>query len=427
MASPSASISYLFSLLGSIRRESFGLHRMKHLMAELGHPEQAAGIVHVAGTNGKGSTAAMIASGLRAAGRSTGLYTSPHLSRINERFELDGEPVSDDTLARAIEPVRRANERIVTRRGRGSHPTYFESVTAVALLLFEQAGAECRIVETGLGGRLDASNVVRPEIAVLTRVGRDHERYLGSDLGGIAAEKGAIIKNGCRAVIARQAPAALEVLLQRCAKVGAEVDDVERDWQVRGAASEAGFWRFNATGRGKSVSIELSLAGEHQIENALTAIAALAALGTPGDRIEAGLRQTKWPGRLEVASRSPFVLLDAAHNPGGAKALADFLRREACGRRVTLIFGLSRDKAVDEIAGWMFPAADDVLLTRSKVHRAASPRALLKAVGHHHPRIATTTNVRQALRRASAASDEGDWIVVAGSIFLVGEARELLG
>ncbi len=427
MASPSASISYLFSLLGSVRKENFGLRRMQRLMAELGHPERASGIVHVAGTNGKGSTAAMIESGLRAAGRSTGLYTSPHLSRINERFELDGKPVSDTALAHAIEPVRRANERIVAKLGRGWHPTFFESATAVALVLFEQAGAECRIVETGLGGRLDASNVVRPEIAVITRVQRDHERFLGSDLGRIAAEKGAIIKSGCRAVIGRQTPAALKVLLDRCAEVNAEFCDVEKDWQVRDATSDGGCWSFNVTGCGTSASIELSLAGEHQIENSLTAIAALAALGTSGARIEAGLRQTKWPGRLEVASRSPFVLLDAAHNPGGAKALANFLRREACGRKVTLIFGSSRDKAVDEVAGWMFPAADHVLLTRSKVQRAASPRALLDAVGHHHPRIGTAPNVREALRMASADSNDEDWIVVAGSVFLVGEARELLG
>ena len=427
MASRGTSIRYLFSLLGSVRKESFGLHRMERLMAELGHPEQASGIIHVAGTNGKGSTAAMIESGLRAAGHSTGLYTSPHLARINERFGLDGVPVSDDDLAHAIEPVRLANERIVARQGKTWHPTFFESVTAVALVLFQRAGVEFRIVETGLGGRLDASNVVRPEIAVLTRVECDHERFLGSDLRGIATEKAAIIKRGCRAIIGWQAPAAREVLLRRCTTVDAEVHDVESDWHVQGAKSEAGFWRFVARGRGRSVSIELSLAGKHQVENALSAIAALSALGTSARHIKTGLSQTNWPGRLEIASRSPFVLLDAAHNPGGAKVLADFLKREARGRRVTLIFGSSRDKAIDEIASWMFPEADNVLLTRSKVNRSASPRALLAAVGHHHARIETTASVREALRKARANLGEGDWIVVAGSVFLVGEAREVLG
>ena len=427
MTSRGTSIQYLFSLLGSVRKESFGLHRMERLMAELGHPERASGIVHVAGTNGKGSTAAMIESGLRAAGRSTGLYTSPHLTRINERFELDGEPVSDNDLAHAIEPVRLANERIVARHGKAWHPTFFESVTAVALVLFQRSAIEYRIVETGLGGRLDASNVVRPEIAVLTRVERDHEHFLGSDLRGIAAEKAAIIKRGCRAIIGRQSPAAREVLLRRCAAVDAEVHDVERDWHVQDAKSEAGFWSFVARGRGRSVSIELSLAGQHQVENALSAIAALSVLGTSARQIEAGLGQTNWPGRLEIVSRSPFVLLDAAHNPGGAKVLAAFLKREARGHRVTLIFGSSRDKAIDEIAGWMFPEADNVLLTRSKVNRAASPRALLSVVGHHHARIETTASVREALRKARAQLGEGDWIVVAGSVFLVGEAREVLG
>ena len=425
--SPADSIRYLFSLLGSIRKANFGLFRMKCLMAELGNPDQVPGIVHIAGTNGKGSTAAMIESGLRAAGHSTGLYTSPHLSRINERFLLDGKMVSDAALAAAIEPVRHANERVVAQHGHHAHPTFFESVTAVALVLFNQAEVDYKVVETGLGGRLDASNVVRPEVAVITRVERDHERFLGRDVGQIAAEKGAIVKRGCRAVVGRQARAARDVLLRRCVAEGVDFQDVESDWLVRDARSESGFWRFDAIGPSRTVNAELALAGEHQIENSLAAIAALDTLGTLASRIEAGLRQTRWPGRLEVASRSPLVLLDAAHNPGGARALALFLRREASGRRVTLVFGASRDKAVDEIASWIFPAADRVLLTRSNVTRAASPQALLQAVGHHHARIETAESVGRALQVARADAASQDWIVVAGSVFLVGEARELLG
>ncbi len=422
----SPSVRYLFSLLGSIRKESFGLHRMAGLMGELGNPERAAGIIHIAGTNGKGSTAAMIESGLRAAGRSTGLYTSPHLSRIHERFLLNGEAVSDEALASAAEQVRRANERLVARHGRASHPTFFESVTAVALVLFERTGVDFKIVETGLGGRLDASNVVSPEVVVFTRINHDHERFLGRGLGHIAAEKGAIAKPASRAVIGRQAPEGREVLLRCCSEAGAEIRDVEADWQARAASSDSGRWRFWAVGRQKSISVELGLAGEHQIENALTAIATLDALGIPAECIESGLRETRWPGRLEFSSTDPRILLDAAHNPDGARALADFLGREACGRKITLIYGSSRDKAVDEIAAWLFPAADRVVLTRSKVQRSASPRALLATVGHHHPRIETAPDIAEAMRVAGSV-DTGGWIVVAGSIFLVGEARELLG
>ncbi len=201
MESPDPATRYLFSLLGSIRGSDFGLDRMRRLMDALGHPERDPGMVHVAGTNGKGSTAAMIENGLRAAGRSTGLYTSPHLCRLAERFLLDGRPAEASALAVAVEPVRRANERIVARHGGGAHPTFFESATAAALVLFRQAGAAWRIVETGLGGRLDASNVLRPRLAVLTRVDRDHERFLGLGIRAIAGEKGAIVKPECLAVL----------------------------------------------------------------------------------------------------------------------------------------------------------------------------------------------------------------------------------
>ena len=426
MSQPGEPIRYLHSLFGAIRASNFGLRRMALLMDELGRPDQAPGIIHIAGTNGKGSAAAMIESGLRAAGHSTGLYTSPHLRRINERFMLGGRTVSDAILEAPIERVREANERVVARHGRESHPTFFESVTAVALVLFEQAGAEYRVVETGLGGRLDASNVVRPQLAAITRVDGDHEQFLGCGLDSIAAEKGAIIKAGCTAVIGRQHPSVREVLLGRCAEVGVTACDVETEWRIRGARCRSGRWRFAASGRGGTLDIDLSLAGEHQIENALVSVAALEALGTPPEAIESGLRKTRWPGRLERASSSPSVLLDAAHNPGGAKALAGFLHREARGRKVTLIYGSSRDKAVDEIAGWVFPAADRVVLTRSDVQRAISPRALLQVVGHHHVRVETAENVREALRLAKADSGPDDWIVVTGSLFLVGEARELL-
>lgn len=400
---------------------------MSRLMDQLGNPERAKGIIHVAGTNGKGSTAAMIESGLRAAGCSTGLYTSPHLSRLNERYLLNGKAVSDDSLASAAERVRQANERVVARYGRTSHPTFFESITAVALVLFEGHGAEYRIVETGLGGRLDATNVVTPRMVVLTRIDHDHERFLGRGLGRIAGEKGAIAKPASMAVIGRQAREAREVLLRCCGDVGAEVINVENEWAVQEASSAGGRWRFRAAGRGRLIRVELGLAGEHQVENALNAIAALDALGVPVDRIERGLRKTRWPGRLEFSRANPRVLLDAAHNPDGARALAGFLGREARGRDVTLIYGSSRDKAVDEIAGWMFPAADRVVLTRSKVPRSVSPRALLAAVGHHHPRIQTAPDIREAMRIADFDGEQGGWIVVAGSIFLVGEARELLG
>lgn len=427
MARAAAAVRYLLSLPGEIRKRNFGLSRMRRLMDALGRPDLDPGIVHIAGTNGKGSTAAMIESGLRAAGRTTGLYTSPHLSRINERYLLDGQPASDEALAHAIEPVRRASERLVAAHGGGVHPTFFEFATAVSLVLFRQARVRHRIVETGLGGRLDASNVVLPELAVLTRVQCDHERYLGRDVASIAAEKAAIVKSGCTAVLGRQDPAAMEVFLRRCTEVGAEAVEAEREWPIRRARSESGRWRFTARGRGREIELRLSLAGEHQVENALAALAALDRLGIGDSAIRAGLGSARWAGRLELLDRRPAVLLDAAHNPGGAAALASFLRREAAGRRVTLVYGSSRDKAVDEVAAWLFPLAARVIVTRSRVSRAASPEGLLRVVGHHHRRVGVARSLRDALEQAAAVSRPEDWIVVAGSLFLVGEARDALG
>lgn len=420
------SLKYLFSLLGSVRRASFGLDRMRLLISELGHPERAKGIVHVSGTNGKGSTAAMIESGLRAHGQTTGLYTSPHLSRLNERYRINGRQASDLELAAAIEPVRRANERIVARHGRHCHPTFFESTTAVALVLFDRAGVSWRIIETGLGGRLDASNVVHPELAVITRVDRDHDRFLGLDLSSIAREKAGIAKPGRPVVIGRQWPQARAELLRCCALAGSPVADAGGSFRALRPECEDGRWRFTAAGPAMRVRVKLGLRGWHQVENALTASAALNRLGVPARSIAEGLRQARWPGRLELVGDSPAVLLDAAHNPSGARSLARFLRREAKDRRLTLVFGSSRDKAVDEVAAWLFPLADRLILTRARVARAATPAALMRVAGHHHPSPLAAMSVREAMRRARQETPARGWIVVAGSIFLVGEARELL-
>lgn len=421
-------VRYLFSLLGSMRKENFGLERMRRLAAELGRPERGPGIIHIAGTNGKGSTAAMIESGLIAAGHTTGLYSSPHLTRINERFRINGRAADDEAVAAAIERVRRANESLAARYGRSAHPTFFESTTAVGLCLFREAGVAYRIVETGLGGRLDAGNVVEPEIAVLTRIAFDHEAFLGGSLARIAAEKAAIIKPNCLAVIGAQEDGAKRVLLERAGECGAAAVDAGAAWQVERLSECGGRRRFEAVGRGRRIPVRLSLAGAHQVENAVTAIAVLDALGIETGAVAAGLRGVKWPGRLEWAGRGrPKVLLDAAHNPSGARCLADFLAQHAQGRRAVLIYGSSREKAVDEIAGRLFPEVERVILTRAKAPRALRPETLLAVAGHHHDRIETAPTLQDALAAARRGADPEDWIVVAGSIFLVGEARELLG
>jgi len=421
------SVRYLFSLLGSIRKENFGLKRMRRLVAELGHPERGAGIIHVAGTNGKGSTAAMIEAGLLAAGHSTGFYSSPHLSRINERFRVNGVSASDDMVADAIEQVRLANESLVAEYGRSAHPTFFESATAAALCLFRDAGVDYRIIEVGLGGRLDASNVVEPEIAVITRIAFDHEGFLGSSLQQIAGEKAAIIKAGCRAVVGAQDDQARGVLLDRARGVGVAAVEAQRAWRVNNPRDVDGYRQFEATSENKSIAIRLGLAGAHQVENAITAVAVLDALGISCAAIAVGLSEVTWPGRLELLDGRPKILLDAAHNPNGAQALAEFLKQQPSAPRVTLIYGSSREKAVDEVTGWLFPQVDHVILTRSRIKRALRPETLLRISGHHHDGIEIAATLQEAIDSARSSCAPNDWIVIAGSVFLVGEARELLG
>ncbi len=421
------SVRYLFSLLGSIRKENFGLERMRRLVAELGHPERDPGIVHIAGTNGKGSTGAMIEAALLAAGHPTGFSSSPHLSRINERFRVNGVPASDAAVSKGIEQVRLSNESVVGRHGRSAHPTFFESATAVALCIFRDAGLDYRIVEVGLGGRLDASNVVQPELAVVTRIAFDHEGFLGNSLKQIASEKAAIIKPRCRVVIGSQDDEARRVLFDHASTVGATAIDAAATWRVTNLRDVDGYRHFDAVDANGSIAIRLGLAGEHQIENAISAIAALTALRIPSAAIATGLGQVKWPGRLELIDGSPKILLDAAHNPSGARALAAFLGQRASDQRVILLYGSSREKAVDEVAGWLFPAADRVILTRSKIKRALRPETLLAIAGHHHDKIEMAATLQEAIDSARKHSSSNGWIVIAGSIYLVGEAREFLG
>jgi len=414
-------VGYLLSILGHIRASNFGLERMEKLCARLGNPERKFRVIHVAGTNGKGSTAAMIEAGLRAVGHRTGLYTSPHLTRFNERYAIDGTPIADDHFAEVVDRLYRANEAQMAALGPQMHPTMFETVTAGAFCAFEAAGVEWGVIETGLGGRLDASNVVQPELCVITPVGLDHEAWLGSDLRSIAGEKAGIFKSGVRAaVLAEQDDEARRRLKEGAEALEIPVVEAERTWSVDVQSTDD---------RGRSVcdfakggeprfSVRLSLPGAHQVRNALTAAAALDALGVEDGPMLEGLATVQWPGRLEWIGDA--MLLDAAHNPAGAGTLAAFLRQHAQDRPVHLIYGSSRDKAVEEVAGRLFPLAKRVTLTRSRVPRSVSPQVLLEMLDHLQDEMRVTETVDEAL--SDLRDDE--LTVVAGSIFLVGEVRE---
>jgi dihydrofolate synthase/folylpolyglutamate synthase len=409
------SVRFLYSLGNEIRTAKLGLDRMQRLVAALGYPDRAFRSVHVAGTNGKGSTSAMIEAALRAAGRRTGLYTSPHLLSPTERIRVDGEQVTGDQFSAAFNSVHGIAEEMLDRGEIDLHPTYFETVTAMALVLFRDLGVHTAVIEVGLGGRLDATNVILPELAVITPVDFDHERYLGNTIEAIAREKAGILKTRIPAVFARQRAEAewvletraeeLEIAYRRSADC--RLDDVEL--YPRGS-------RFRLNG----VTVECPLAGEHQLENAVTAALALEELGAPA----AGIAHTVWPGRLELVSVSPEIILDGAHNPAGARALASYIERFYRGRRVWLIYGTMRDKAIEEVASILFPLAAEIVGTAPDYARALDPEALLRVWAADNLRLAPT--LAQALDLVRGEAAPSDVIFITGSLFLVGEARALL-
>jgi dihydrofolate synthase/folylpolyglutamate synthase len=418
-------VGYLLSLLAGIRHSDFGLHRIQALCEEMGRPEGAFRAVHVAGTNGKGSTGAMIEAGLRSAGYRTGFYSSPHLTDFNERFRIDGEPIGNEGFAEAVDRTHRAAERLVARGGREAHPTMFEILTAAGFDAFRAAKVDYGVIEVGLGGRLDATNVVEPELAVVTPIGLDHEAFLGKGLPAIALEKAGIFKQGCSAVSSSQAPAAAQALKLRAAQLGVRLTFAPERWTLNRVEPDArGRFRFLASAHGTSIEVAVGLAGEHQVENALTALCALDRLGVGLEHASQGIASVQWPGRLEWFEGRPPVLLDAAHNPSGAKTLARYLERFHSNRDIHLIYGSSRDKAVEEVAALLFPQARRVTLTQSQVARSVSPAALESLVDHLHDHIDHAETALAAVERARREAGPATLIVIAGSIFLIGEIRE---
>jgi dihydrofolate synthase/folylpolyglutamate synthase len=430
------SVQYLFSLgreLASPRQAStakFDLNNITAVCEHLGQPQREFQSVHVAGTNGKGSTSAMLDSILRAAGARTGLYTSPHLERINERIRVGGKEISDEEFAAAFTRVQRAIEELLASGGLAAHPTFFECVTAVAFVHFAAAGVEFAVCETGMGGRLDATNILLPEVAVITQVDFDHENFLGHSIEEIAAEKAGIIKPGARVVSAAEHLIARVVIRRRCAEQSAFLVEIENAYYLEDVSVRNGCFSFTAISydSGSRVPIALQLPGRFQVRNALTALAAarmLAERGAPVDdaAIERGLAATVWPGRLERIGDRPDIYVDGTHNPAGAREIAVFWEQFLPGRNIYLIYGAMRDKAVDEIAGLLFPRAAAVILTAPAQSRAISAPLLAEMTGHHARRAEAIPNPAKALDRALGLASAEDVIFITGSLYLVGELR----
>ncbi|MEO8595400.1 MAG: folylpolyglutamate synthase/dihydrofolate synthase family protein [Candidatus Solibacter sp.] len=416
------SVQFLYALGNEIQTAKLGLERITAVLDELGAPHEKLRIVHVAGTNGKGSTCAMIASALHTAGLRTGLFTSPHLAEPTERIQIDGAPVSAARFAAAFDRVHAAVERMLADGRLDLHSTYFETVTAMALLVFAEEEVDIVVLEVGLGGRLDATNVVTPELCVITPVDFDHETYLGRSLQAIASEKAGILKAGVPAVFARQRSEAAEVLDLRAAQLCIPVARTEA-WRIDDLQMDARGSRFTLLGE-LEMPIVCPLAGEHQVENARTAAVALTRLGIPLPAITAGIGRTHWPGRLERVSETPEIILDGAHNPAGARALAAYIACFYAGRQVRLIYGAMRDKAIDEISGILFPLARQVIVTAPRQTRALAPEAIHQVAEHGDLKTAPTLEDALEMIR-DAAPDEV--IFITGSLFLVAEARAHFG
>ncbi len=489
------------------RATKFDLANITALAERLGNPERAVPAIHIAGTNGKGSTAAMLASILTAAGLRVGLYTSPHLVRINERIRLfaptsprDIEPlpsvplppaclptaplptghvsavahgdISDDDFAATFTRVHAVIEELLASGGLAAHPTYFECVTAMAFDFFARQKADIAVYEVGLGGRLDSTNILIPEVAVITQIDFDHENFLGHSIKEIAAEKAGIIKPGAWVVSAAGHPAAREVVRLRATQQHARLVDLDSGaYRVSGLQPVDACYRFlvertetredtreeiredaredttspqtvSPTVSRKAVrprdaalepldsvptgiEVSLPLAGRFQVRNAVTAIAAAHLIAERGHHVDdasiaRGLATVRWPGRLECLQESPALYLDGAHNPAGARELALFWDEHLGGRRIHLIYGAMRDKAVDEVAGLLFPRAATVILTQSPQPRAISADVLAAMTRHLARTLEVIPDPGAALARALELAAPADVVFAAGSLFLVG-------
>jgi dihydrofolate synthase/folylpolyglutamate synthase len=390
---------------------------MRALLAALGNPESGGRFVHVAGTNGKGSTCAMLASILSASGLRTGLYTSPHLEKPTERIQIDGREVTEYEFSAAFDQVHEAAERLAVDESIDGYPSYFEIVTTMAFLLFRE-NTDISVIEVGLGGRLDATNVISPELTVITPISFDHEVFLGNTLEAIASEKAGILKPKVPLVLARQAPET-EALVKRVAWDRGLVVHHTRDVTLSQIKLTPYGCEFEADG----LRVRLSLPGRHQIENATAAIVAGRLLKIAAGAIQKGLADAHWPGRLELISRDPDFILDGAHNPAGARALAQYIREFCVGRPVWIVYGTMRDKAIDEVTAELFPLADRLVLTAPHVPRALRPEAI--AAVTEHPNRIIAPNVAEAIEVADAAPRDAV-VFFTGSLFIVGEVRAKL-
>lgn len=405
--------------------DNYDLKRMETLLDRLGNPHLAAKTVHIAGTKGKGSTAAMIASALSASGFVTGLYTSPHLLTIRERFKVDEQYITEEEFTNLVKTVQPHVEYTDRQKGHGKLTT-FEVLTAIAFVYFKSKKAQFQVIEAGLGGRLDATNLVQPECTIIAPISLDHTDILGSTIAKIAAEKAGIIKKGNQVISAPQPEEALKVIEDVCRDKKASLVKVGIDvtWQLRKANMRSQY--FQVITGDNTYNLIIPLLGAHQLENAATAVAALESLAADNPAIDAqsvstGLARVYWPGRLQILLRRPLVVVDGAHNAQSMGRLREALAKSFRYEKLIIVMGTSADKdlhgMVEELAG----IADTVVVTQSRHPRAMDTKKLEEEFGTYRIQARVENSVAEAIKYAISIADLRDLIIVTGSLFVVAE------
>lgn len=394
-----------------------GLDVIRTILENLGNPQNNFKTIHVAGTNGKGSVSATLASILREAGYSVGLYTSPHLVRFNERICINGDPIADADVIAAYEAVQAANRA-------DREPTFFEFATAMALHHFGRSQVDWAVIETGMGGRLDATNMLAPEVTVITNISLEHRSYLGETIAAIAYEKAGIIKPGVPVVTGARQRAAIHEIEKKAKKQKAPVIRKGQDFRVRRTAG-GGFNYYGIANRWQDLKTRLP--GDHQIENAALSLAVCERLIKTGvpltiEHIRRGIDNTRWPGRLEVVLDSPQVILDGAHNIMAARNLARYLTEHLSKQRLTLVVGVLDDKPVDTMLSALLPLCHRVIITQAEIDRAIPADELGRRARKWASRVTVIPDVAQAVQTAVRETAPEDAVCVAGSLYVVGEA-----
>ena len=412
----------------SYAQPGYTLRHVEELLNRMGNPHLAAKIVHIAGTKGKGSVAAMIAQVLSSSGYKTGLYTSPHLHNLRERISIDGSLISKAEFAAAMAVVKPFIESM--RQDTAFRQlTYFEALTVLAFAYFKKKQVDLQVLEVGLGGRLDATNVTSPVVCIITPVSLDHTEILGNSLEEIAQEKAGIIKSGCWVVLSPQPEEAASVISNSCRKKEAKVVQVGKDVTWRKIGGDFYHQSLVIEGRTSSYQVSIPLLGDYQLENAAAAVAALEILGSTGFAISAadiaqGLARVQWPGRFHILQQHPTVLLDGAHNVASMKRLVSNVKTYFNYKRILLVFGTSCDKDIPGIIEELVPLSPQVIVTQAPHSRAASTSNLAAEFTKRGIKSEIRETVAQALSRALSLADRTDLICITGSLFIVGEALD---